>query len=317
MKTKTSYTSDYAIAFIVILCTLALLAGLAAALTSGFQLRGGGRTLYVDFPDVAGIHRHSTVRYAGAPAGTVVGMRHLSAEERLTSADLRNAVRVTLSLRDEVPPIPNDVIAALGADTLLSEKFIGISAGTAGGPLLADGAVIQGLAQPTIDDLIRNASDLIAVMNKTLPGVEQQMADLLPKIAAIADAGNSIAKEIQPLLTKADTLINSLTALSGSGQDIAVDTKTLIGRANQLITSNEANLEKTLTELPQVLDHLDTLLQSTQDLVGASEKEGNKTLGDLRALMQDMRIVMAHAKSFTAALAGGRPTRLIWTKDGE
>ena len=73
MKTRPSYFSDYLIALVVILCTLVLLGALAMTLT-GFRLTKPGRTLQLDFPDVAGIHQHSQVRYAGAPAGSVIAI---------------------------------------------------------------------------------------------------------------------------------------------------------------------------------------------------------------------------------------------------
>lgn len=314
MKTRSSYFSDYLIAIAVVVCTLALLAGLAAALT-GFRLGKPGRTLHVDFPDVAGIHQHSQVRYAGAPAGSVIAMRHLTHDERVRSPNPENAVRVTVSLRESVPAIPGDVIAVLGADTLLSEKFIGLNAGTPGGPLLADGATIQGLAQPTFDDLIRNAGDLVRVLNDILPKVKKQVDDLLPKIAAISDTGSNMAKDIQTLLAKAGTLMDNLMVLSGSGNQLAGDAKVLLGRANKLIAGSEVEIERTLKELPEVLDHLDTLLGRTQGLLGTNEKDLNATIRDLRMVMQDMRVVAVHAKKVTAALAGGHPTRLIWTKD--
>lgn len=314
MKTKSSHLSDYLVALSVIGCTLALLAGLAMALT-GYRWHKSGRTLHVDFPDVAGIHQHSPVRYAGAPAGSVTGMRHLTTAERLGGANPKNAVRVTLSLHDEVPPIPDDVVAALGADTLLSEKFIALSAGTAGGGLLADGAVIQGLPQPTFDDLIRVAGDLVHMLDDVLPAVKTQVQELLPKIAAISDTGRKLADDGKVLVGKAGTLLDNLTALTGSGKELAGDAQALVRQATKLIENNEASLDRTLKELPGVLDNLDALLGRTQGLLSVNEKDLSATIRDLRAVMQDMRVVTVHAKTLTATLAAGRPTRLIWTND--
>lgn len=331
MKTRPSYFSDCLIAFAVILCTLALLAALGMTLT-GFRLGKPGRTLDVDFADVAGIHKHSQVRYAGAPAGSVVAVRHLTAEERLASANPDNAVRVTVSLDEHLPPLPGDVIAVLGADTLLSEKFIGLSAGTPGGPLLAAGTTIQGIAQPTFDDLVRGGADVFAVMKSMLPAVKKQMDDLLPKLASISEAGGKVAEDAKALFAKATTLMDNLISLSDSGREllagdakkllgsaneIAGDARDLIGTANKLLQDNRADLEKTLNELPVVLDHLDDLLGRTQGVLTSNEKELNATIRDLRAVMQDMRVAAVHAKKISATLAGGRPTKLIWTRDDE
>jgi phospholipid/cholesterol/gamma-HCH transport system substrate-binding protein len=331
VKTRPSYFSDYLIALVVIACTVVLLGALAMTLT-GFRLGKATRVLHLDFPDVAGIHQHSQVRYAGAPAGAVVSVRHLTAEERLRSVNSANAVRVTVALGDDVPPIPADVTAALGADTLLSEKFIGLSAGTAGGPLLADGAVLQGIAQPTFDDLVRGGADVFATLNKMMPEVKARMDELLPKLAAISDAGGKVADDAKALFAKASTLMDNLVALSNSGKAlidgdakklmghanvVADDAKDLIGRANKLLKDHEADLNKALDQLPEVLDHLDNLLGRTQGMLTSNEKELNATIRDLRVVMQDMRVTSVHAKKVMATLAGGRPSRLVWVKDDE
>ena len=97
--------SDYIVALAVIACSLVLLGALTIAL-SGYRLKKPARTLQIDYEDVTGIKLHSEVRYAGAPAGRVIAMRHLSAAERDASANKRDAVRVTISIDDKIPALP-------------------------------------------------------------------------------------------------------------------------------------------------------------------------------------------------------------------
>src|SRR6266496_753525 len=68
--------SDYVVAISVILCSLVLLGALTFAL-SGYRLKKSKRTLQINYEDVTGIKVNSEVRYAGAPAGRVIAMRHL------------------------------------------------------------------------------------------------------------------------------------------------------------------------------------------------------------------------------------------------
>ena len=89
--------SDYIVALSVIICSAVLLAALTFAL-SGYRLKKPARTLQVDYEDVTGVKLHSEVRYAGAPAGHVITMHHLSPEQRAAGANKRNAVRVTCSV---------------------------------------------------------------------------------------------------------------------------------------------------------------------------------------------------------------------------
>src|SRR6266581_2123035 len=120
--------SDYLVALSVIACSIVLLAALTIAL-SGYRLKKPSHTLQINYEDVTGIKVHSEVRYAGAPAGRVIAMRHLSAAERNASTNKRDAVRITISLDENIPALPSDVVATLSSDTLLAPKFVGLSAG--------------------------------------------------------------------------------------------------------------------------------------------------------------------------------------------
>ena len=115
--------ADYIVALAVIACSLVLLGALTIAL-SGYRLKKPARTLQINYEDVTGIKVNSEVRYAGAPAGRVIAIRPLSIAERSSSANKKDAVRVTIGLDEDVPPIPTDAVATLSSDTLLSPKFV-------------------------------------------------------------------------------------------------------------------------------------------------------------------------------------------------
>src|SRR5262245_11121082 len=102
--------SDYFVALSVIVCSLVLLAALTYAL-GGWRPTNRERTLEVDFVDVTGVKLHSEVRYAGAHAGAVTAIRHLSETERqaLPAEKRRNAVRVTLALDEKLVALPADI----------------------------------------------------------------------------------------------------------------------------------------------------------------------------------------------------------------
>src|SRR5439155_12112085 len=134
--------SDYFVALFVIACSIVLLAALTFAL-SGYHLKKPTRTLQINYEDVTGIKVHSEVRYAGAPAGRVIAMRHLTAQEREGCVNKKDAVRVTVSLDECIPRLHGDVTATLSSDTLLSPKYVTLSAGTSGSETLANNASIE------------------------------------------------------------------------------------------------------------------------------------------------------------------------------
>jgi len=99
--------SDYFVALFVVVCSVVLLAALTFAL-SGYRLKKPARILQINYEDVTGIKVNSEVRYAGAPAGRVIAMRQLTADERQALPNKRDAVRVTVGLIEGIPPLPAD-----------------------------------------------------------------------------------------------------------------------------------------------------------------------------------------------------------------
>src|SRR5438132_14173140 len=113
--------SDYFVALSVIACSIVLLGALTFAL-SGYRLKKPTRTLQINYEDATRIKVNSEVRYAGAPAGRVIAMPHLTATARDASGNRKDAVRVTVSLDDGSPSLATDISATFSSDTLLSTQ---------------------------------------------------------------------------------------------------------------------------------------------------------------------------------------------------
>src|SRR6185369_4902165 len=173
---------------------LVLLGALTFAL-SGYRFKKPKQTLQINYEDVTGIKVNSEVRYAGAPAGRVIAMRHLTAKEREASANKKDAVRVTVSLNDGIPPLPTDITATLSSDTMLSPKFVALSAGTPGGQTLANNAAIEGHPAYGIEQITAAAGPLFDNANKLLNNADimvsdlkKDLSDFTPKLGPLADA---------------------------------------------------------------------------------------------------------------------------------
>src|ERR1700756_5293038 len=202
--------SDYLVALFVIACSVVLLGALAFAL-SGRQLKKPTRTLQINYEDVTGIKVNSEVRYAGSPAGRVIAMRQLTAKEREASANKKDAVRVTVSLDDGVPPLPTDITATLSSDTMLSPKFVALSAGTPGGHTLANNATIEGHTAYGIEQitaaagpLIDNANKLLNDLSVTVTGLKKDLDEFTPKLGPLADSLKMDVDNLQNVITNLD-----------------------------------------------------------------------------------------------------------------
>lgn len=289
-------SSDSVVAIAVIACSLVLLAALTVALT-GARFRKPSRTLQIDYEDVTGIKVHSEVRYAGAPAGRVIAMRHLSSAERAASANPRSAVRVKVEVDDGIPPMPGDVVATLSSDTMLGQKFVALSAGTVGRGTLVNNALIEGHPAYGIEQitaaagpLFENANKLLSTLNSTVTAISGDLGKALPKVSSLVDDLKVVAKGAE----------------------------SLVGRAVKLIADNEVGLKADIDDMQLVIKSLDamtksagTLLASADKFVGATDKQIQEQMRELRVVLQNLKVVSTHAKAITETL-GEKPNRLIF-----
>ena len=267
---KRSNLSDFLVALFVIACSVVLLAALTFAL-SGYRLKKPTRTLQINYEDVTGIKVNSEVRYAGAPAGRVIAMRHLTAQERETSANKKDAVRITISLDEGIPPLPLDVTATLSSDTMLSPKFVALSAGTPGGETLANNASIEGhpaygLEQITAaaGPLFENANKLLDNLNVTVTGLKKDLNDFTPKLGPLADS----------LKLDLDNLQNAITNLEG----VEKGANTVFGTADTFIKTTDKQLQEQLKQLHVTLLNLKVVTTYAKELVETLAQKPNRII---------------------------------------
>jgi ABC-type transporter Mla subunit MlaD len=262
--------SDYLVALSVIACSVVLLGALTIAL-SGYRLKKPKRTLQIKYEDVTGVKVHSEVRYAGAPAGRVIAMRHLIASERAKSTNQRDAVVVTVELDESIPALPSDVTATLSADTLLAPKFVALSAGTPGGKTLANNASIEGHPAYGIEQitaaagpLFENANTLIDNLNETVTGLKGDLGEFLPKLSPLADT----------LKIDLDELHNVVKGLDG----IETQAGTVLTTANLFLSSTDRQLQEQLKELHVTLLNLKVVSTHAKALMEAIGEKPNRLI---------------------------------------
>jgi len=262
--------SDYFVALFVIACSIVLLAALTFAL-SGYRLKKPTRMLQINYEDVTGIKVNSEVRYAGAPAGRVIAMRHLTSQEREALPNKKDAVRVTVSLDETIPPLPKDVTASLSSDTLLSPKFVALSAGTPGGETLANNAAIEGhpaygLEQITAaaGPLFENANTLLNHLDVTVTGLKKDLDEFTPKLGPLADSLKMDVDNLQNVVTNLDQLAKSADAV--------------LGTADRFISGTDKNLQEQLKQLNVVLLNLKVVSTHAKALLETLAEKPNRII---------------------------------------
>ena len=274
--------SDYVVALSVIACSLVLLAALTMAL-SGFRLKKPTRTLQIDFEDVTGVKLHSEVRYAGALAGRVIAMRHLSRDQRESATNKRNAVRVTVSVADDIPPLPADVIATLSSDTMLAPMFVALSAGTPGGDTLANNAVIEGHPAYGIQQIAAAAGPLVDNANKLIDKLTGTVANLDGTITSVRTGLDGFMPKIPPLIDVAKTDLEEL--------------------------------QRIIKGLDEVEKNANAVFQNAGKFVGNTDKQLQEQMKELRVILLNLKVVSTHAKALTQSL-GEKPNRIIFSGKG-
>jgi phospholipid/cholesterol/gamma-HCH transport system substrate-binding protein len=295
--------SDYLVALAVIACSLVLLGALTYAL-SGRKASKSDRILEIDYPDVTGIKLHSDVRYAGAPAGTVTNIRLLTFAEReagTTAEQKRNAVRITLTLHKDLPPLPDDVRASLSSETLLSEKFIALTAGSPTAPKLANGAILQGRSGGGLDGLF----EAIGPVAESLPSLVKTAEDLLkglqPLLGKTSDAVDGVKLDLLPKVSK---LAESLQATSTTA-DLALK------RIDKTVEGLDGPIKTDLEELKGALVKMQLTMTSANQLLGRTDKNLDARMQELSVVLQNLKVASTYAKTLTQTL-GESPNRLIF-----
>ncbi len=299
--------SDYLIALSVIACSIVLLVALTYAL-SGRRANKSDRVVEIDYPDVTGIKLHSQVRYAGAMAGSVTHIRLLTFEEREaapTAQQKKNAVRITVTLLKDVPPIPSDSKASLAAETLLSEKFVAFSAGSPEAPKLANGAVIQGNSGGGLDGLFETVGTLADSLPSLLKTAEDLLHGIDPLLKKTSEAVDTVKVGVNEIVPRTTALLENLKATSTSAD-------TALKRVDKLVDNVQGPIKTDLEELKEALVKMQQALGSANQLIGRTDKNLDNRMQELGIVLQNLKVATTYAKALTQAL-GERPNRLIFS----
>lgn len=298
--------SQYIIPGTVIGCSLILLGALTIAI-SGQRWGTQGRKLEIEFKDATGIKLHSSVRYAGAVAGSVVAIRYLKPAEREQPGKRDFAVRVTARLNEGVPSLPSDLKASISSETILGEKFVALSAGSPDVAPLPDGAIIQGQSLSGIESLTQSLEKTAATANEILQKFNHDYAEL--------------KTNLNRLLVSGDTLLTTATNLVNDARTAVTDVRGTLHQVDQTIVGVGSQASNLLVEATSTITNLNPTLDNTRDIT--AELHAFLTNQFLANLDQNMRsltgvlarteIAVEYAKILAARLAE-KPSRLIWQR---
>src|SRR6516164_3534420 len=138
---------------------------------SGFLSRK--YTLKAYFSDASGLREGSQVQLAGIPIGNVKAIRVSGYTEPLRAVEIDMYVRK--GYQDQIRA---DSIVTTESAGLLGEKYINISRGSPGQPVLSDGAELKSQEEAGIKQVVQNTTDVLS----NLRGLSSKLNDITSQI---------------------------------------------------------------------------------------------------------------------------------------
>lgn len=144
-----------------------LVAFVLVELTAGARWFRESYELWARYPDVQGLNVGDPVHVAGVKVGRVE-------EIRLAPEGVQVRMRV-----DRSAPVHADAVARLGFQALSGSRFVAISLGSPGAPLLRDGDAVRGEAPAGLTDMIDELQDVAASVRELADGLNANQERLL------------------------------------------------------------------------------------------------------------------------------------------
>jgi virulence factor Mce-like protein len=294
----------------MVLVSVILVAAAAALTAIGLWVRVDGvvpfqpkaYTASVRFPDGTGLVKNADVRISGVTVGRVVRVTPVGA-----------ATDAELEIEPRFAPLPADTRTLLRSKSLLGERFVALSPGTASGPKIAEGGHLDSAlvsATPTVGDVldaldpptrkaIRRLSRTLQVtlrghgaeLNQLLGGIGPTTRDL-ERLTAIVDRQRPL---VARLLRRSDTV---LAAVADSGRDL----DGIVRDASGIV----ADSARRTAPLRQTVDGLPALMAETRRTLAVAERltrQAAPTVARLRAAAPVLPGALDSANRLVPAMA--------------
>ncbi|HEY3205110.1 MAG TPA: MlaD family protein [Thermoanaerobaculia bacterium] len=226
-----------------------------------------GKTLSVQFDDVAGLKDKADVRMAGVLVGKVSRIR-LVGGKALVDIDLTKDV--------ELRQGASASIQSLG---MLGDKYVELIPGPVGAPGLPAGTVLQGGAPVNFEQITRLARDIEVDVKDITRNLKESLGGALgeERLTGIVENVLVLSQELRKLLESNRANIDSTTE---NFREFSAQMTQLVDRIDRLVEANTGGVNSTV-ENAQVLT---TKLQTTVDNMNAITgkiNQGRGTVGNL------------------------------------
>ena len=246
---------------------------------------GDGYRVYALMNDASGLAKHSHVRVAGIPIGSIDSIKLQGTQARIN-------IRV-----NEDVPLYQDATVSRVSSSLLGEYHLAITPGTEGRPVLKEGDRIQvGLEGVSTDQIMHQVSEIANDVKKVTAALAESVGSdqgkenlklTLENLAQVTDALNQTVRENRASLRNIFTNVERITAEGRPEiREILENVRTSSEEVRELVSRAE-NGKAEDGEVRQIVDKvnrasssLENALKNLDDVSGRLER-GEGTLGRL------------------------------------
>lgn len=246
---------------------------------------GSGYRVYALMQDASGLAKHSHVRVAGIPVGSIDSIKLQGYQARI---DIR--------INDDVK-LYEDATVSRVASSLLGEYFLAITPGTEGRRQLKEGDRIQvGMEGITTDEIMRQVSDIAKDVKKVTTALaesvgsdqgKENLKSTLENLAQVTEALNETVRENRQSVRN---ILNNVERITAEGRpeikEILGNVRESTSEIRELLAKSEGENQKA-GEVRQIVDKvnrasssLENALKNLDEVSGRLER-GEGTLGRL------------------------------------
>lgn len=246
---------------------------------------GDGYVVYAMMDDAQGLARHSRVRIAGIPVGSIKDIR-LEGDQ----------ARVDISIDEDVP-LYDDATVAKVATSLLGEYYLRITPGTEGKRQLEDGDEIRVVLEgASTDDIMREVAEIardVRTVSRALAASvgsergEQNLKDTLENLAQVTDALNQTVRENRESVRNILSNVERITAQGGPEVERILENVRVSTNEIRTMLAQAPGPEGEPGEVRQIIERVNRASESLEramaDIEAVSDRveRGEGTIGRL------------------------------------
>ena len=220
----------------------------------------GGYQVSVRLADSGGVFVNAEVTYRGVAVGQVTGLR-LNPDG--VTADLR--------IEDTAPPIPADTAAVVSDRSAIGEQTVDLRPAHAGGPYLAEGAVVPNdrtTLPPTPSDVLTNLDRLAASvpadslrtvvteLGTGFVGIGPSLRQIIEGAGGFTATATAHLPQTVGLLDSAQTVLNTQREQSDNVLELSRGLRQIAAQ----LKKSDPDLRRTIDDSPELASQVDWLL---------------------------------------------------------